>query len=1133
MIRNSINNQNTQEYIIASPALLPNVADIPTLQTNYLIGFGNNIPYYNKLVKVLNYGNALPMTVIITEGKSGDLNSQIIKVNDTVNIQYIPTSYTPVNSNIEGHINGIDNKFTSISNITSGTSLTSSTLTPLTTNNAISSCIIDAYGYSKYLSYNNITGQQTLLGPLSYIINNISYSISAAKTILPSNINDINYVSVDSNNNVSTSVVAPESVNGPNYGFGMYLNFENNLSDPFGNVWIYSQSIPVINPAYISTSIYKFGSKSMIFSAANHTCIISKGLLTNYGCLSKITPLIIIQNSWMLDFWIYPTATTGQTTSNIFAISEDTSHGYTLEYMISSLQLTFYIDNGGGEHNIGTLSINTWNYISIACTRFNLAININSAAVLNIATSSPVYQIRNILFGFNQFAANVMSFNGYMDEICFTPYIRPLTAYPNTSSTSPFDITQGPSYLGSPFAICSPFISNLIDLYGISWVNVGNCTFTNNMVSINAPAGKYIYTNQFPNLMEYSAWTFELDINITSTANSTICTSNVGTITIVLFTLQYLSGYLCVSLSTGGGSADIAFNVQICPIKIAVKYNICITYQTNTYTFFLNGNIVNIISSQYRTFTPPVFQFGIYDPSTTNNPFVGYVGNLRITPTVLYTTSYTPTGIIAVNSFKDVYNNAMLRTYRYGLNAGYIDILYIGCYSSYSNKVNMYFNTVPKTNRYKAPTLQIDDCMGILDNINNRVISYGYNLKYEYNLIAPIKFAIWSTLKLLVDTNNIVWCCGNNNQTTVTSNIPNSANSNINRDCLIQIYKGTNITKISYGPNSAAVTTPGPRNLFIIDNGDIYATGDNSIGQLGLNSTTNVASFTKINRIGGYAWIDVIANGIYTYAISSDNNKLYTAGINFDTGNYTIAVKANNLVFTPCMFGDGTAVVDVKTVLTQLTLIDLINYTFILTNAGNVYCSQKGCSTINHIALNTDDLSYYEVFGFVGPIMTNISNIYDCGGLSNNKAIGYTIAVDNFNKVWYIGGQYKDINGVIQAVYYRRKMLYNGYLHIIADRITTGSYGLSALYISTPDGITYALGAHPNLLLGYDTNTLTLLPIPNGERAQTVVTYANSTRSSAAMIITTEKNNIYMANTDGNNNLNNGTTNKMLVPWVL
>ena len=63
-------------------------------------------------------------------------------------------------------------------------------------------------------------------------------------------------------------------------------------------------------------------------------------------------------------------------------------------------------------------------------------------------------------------------------------------------------------------------------------------------------------------------------------------------------------------------------------------------------------------------------------------------------------------------------------------------------------------------------------------------------------------------------------------------------------------------------------------------NGELYSVGDNSNGQLGINSTSNQSVFVKVKDIPPTEEIDVLGCGGYHCLFATKKGKVYSCGNN-------------------------------------------------------------------------------------------------------------------------------------------------------------------------------------------------------------------------------------------------------------
>lgn len=157
------------------------------------------------------------------------------------------------------------------------------------------------------------------------------------------------------------------------------------------------------------------------------------------------------------------------------------------------------------------------------------------------------------------------------------------------------------------------------------------------------------------------------------------------------------------------------------------------------------------------------------------------------------------------------------------------------------------------------------------------------------------------------------------------------------------VYSGTDPTVIT--SSNVIITNQTQTCAFIVDNGSIFAAGTNDVGQLGIGSVSaNQLTFTVVPQQGGNPWKSVYSNGRSTFFITSDgsNNQLYASGIN-TIGQLGIGTIISVSSPTACRYNDNSLVSNVKRVVNTLqATTPTTNNSYMILNNGNVYISGTG-----------------------------------------------------------------------------------------------------------------------------------------------------------------------------------------------
>ncbi|MFT4185790.1 MAG: hypothetical protein QM613_00950, partial [Micrococcaceae bacterium] len=107
----------------------------------------------------------------------------------------------------------------------------------------------------------------------------------------------------------------------------------------------------------------------------------------------------------------------------------------------------------------------------------------------------------------------------------------------------------------------------------------------------------------------------------------------------------------------------------------------------------------------------------------------------------------------------------------------------------------------------------------------------------------------------------------------------------------------TKVDAPSGGGTWTSISTGKEYSLALSSSGDLYATGYNGSGALGLGDTTSRNVFTKVDApSGGGTWTGISAGNGGSFALSSTSD-LYATGYN-DSGQLGLGDNTNRNVFT-------------------------------------------------------------------------------------------------------------------------------------------------------------------------------------------------------------------------------------------
>jgi alpha-tubulin suppressor-like RCC1 family protein len=272
--------------------------------------------------------------------------------------------------------------------------------------------------------------------------------------------------------------------------------------------------------------------------------------------------------------------------------------------------------------------------------------------------------------------------------------------------------------------------------------------------------------------------------------------------------------------------------------------------------------------------------------------------------------------------------------------------------------------------------------------------------------------------------------------------------------------------------------------IILTDTGKVYATGDNSGGQLGLVDLTIVNTFTQINTTHIEGKIISISTGNdYTF-ILTDTGKIYATGDNSDSQLGIVDVNIVN-IFTQI------DITHIEGKIISITTGD--SYTIILTDTGNVYVTgnnssgQLGIVDINIVNIFTKiDITHIEgkiILIVAGHnytfILTDTGKVYATGDNSFGQlGNGSTISINIFTQI--------DISYII-------------------GRIIEITVGYAHTTIMTDDGKIYTAGSNAlgQLGLGDITDTNKFIAIDTSQITKDIVD------------IIVEDNNTFIIDSDG------------------
>ena len=383
--------------------------------------------------------------------------------------------------------------------------------------------------------------------------------------------------------------------------------------------------------------------------------------------------------NFTIEAWVYLTAT--GTSGHIFNFGTDTNNRYLVFINPTTNKFNIGTVNGGTytlNDSTVTPSVSTWYHVAYVRNSGTSYLYVNGNQVGS--NSTPINSGTNWAIGSMQFYTTGNCWSGYISNFrvtntvvytsAFTPSTVPLTAITGTqlltlqnatitdTSTNAYTITNNGSVTTS--STVQPFVQAPITNYVYKFTSSGSLTYTNNTF-LNY-AASFNGSNQYLTAGAASNWTFlsngstytvECWFNVPSTSTSNVYTliataassANIG---IVIGLNNNTAGDVTVQIDRGVGGT-YAFWIQDTVGNrftantwnhLAVVYN----SSTSTCTVYMNGvSILSATGSSFNSSAPTyTLAIGRYQYATPGGYLNGYISNLRITNTVVYTSNFTP-----------------------------------------------------------------------------------------------------------------------------------------------------------------------------------------------------------------------------------------------------------------------------------------------------------------------------------------------------------------------------------------------------------------------------------------------------------------------------------------------------------
>ena len=378
----------------------------------------------------------------------------------------------------------------------------------------------------------------------------------------------------------------------------------------------------------------------------------------DYLTVADATPLRFVTGEFTINCWIYRNAA-----GAIHTIASKGSNtgptGWSFQVTAANvLQFTYTSTNLTSSI---TIPAGSWTYVTVV--RFSsgptFALYVNGVFSNNAITSTIDFsQTNNLNIGTDRNTTN--NFNGY---IAGFEYIKGTAVIPSGLPTAPPTISNNPSLLlnFTNAAIYDAATKTNIETVGTAQTSTTQFNFSPTSVFING-AGNYLFMPITPATRFGSAnWTIEFFFRPTSVSVRQIILSWNAISTASAYAacnVNLLStGELDLQISESGSSWQ--YDVTTAPggfppaLTANTWYYVAVTRSGDTITLYLNGSSIGTVTLSSATASLMTAATAVRNvigisPDLTNQPFTGYIDEVRVTNGVARTITSTPTAAFPV-----------------------------------------------------------------------------------------------------------------------------------------------------------------------------------------------------------------------------------------------------------------------------------------------------------------------------------------------------------------------------------------------------------------------------------------------------------------------------------------------------
>ena len=367
----------------------------------------------------------------------------------------------------------------------------------------------------------------------------------------------------------------------------------------------------------------------------------------DYLTVTSATPLEFGTSSFTINCWIYRNVAG---VIHTIASKGTTSAGWSFEVTAANRIQFTYGTSTTVTGTTRTIPANTWTYVTVTRDATTPRIDLYINGIFEIAafpTLTNFFQTNNLIIGGNRAATTTNLFNGYISGF---EYIKG-TAYAPTVPTAPPTTSRSPSLLlnFTNAGIYDAASKTTLETVGTAQASTTETKFGTTSLFING-AGNYLLMPSTQAQRFGSAnWTIEFFFRTSSASTrQAIMAWNAGA-TYAACIVNYLANNkigLQISESGSAWKFDDTTTGLGSALSANTWYYLAVTRSGATVTVYIDGSSIGtytLTSATQTLMTSDTRNIIGINTDLTNQPFSGYIDEVRVTNGVARTITSTPT----------------------------------------------------------------------------------------------------------------------------------------------------------------------------------------------------------------------------------------------------------------------------------------------------------------------------------------------------------------------------------------------------------------------------------------------------------------------------------------------------------